>query len=74
MYNNLFTFSLYISNGTENVKLFFPDKPLQTVGASEGGAEGEGRTGRVKVKDGGRGRGDGGDGGGGEKVCGGVGD
>ena len=31
-------------------------QPLQTVGASEGGAEGEGRTGRVKVKDGGRGR------------------
>ena len=30
--------------------------PLQTVGASEGAAEGEGRTGRVKVKDGGRGR------------------
>ena len=31
-------------------------QPLQTVGASEGGAEGEGRAGRVKVKDGGRGR------------------
>ena len=49
-------------------------QPLQTVGASEGGAEGEGRAGGVKVKDGGRGRGDGGCGGGGEEVCWGVGD
>ena len=49
-------------------------QPLQTVGASEGGAEGEGRAGRVKVKDEGRGRGDGGCGGGGEEVCWGVGD
>ena len=47
-------------------------QPLQTVGASESGAEGEGRARRVKVEDRGRGRGDGGGGGGGEKVCGGV--
>ncbi len=37
-------------------------QPLQTVGASKSGAEGEGRTGRVKVEDRGRGRGDGGGG------------
>ena len=43
-------------------------QPLQAVGASEGGAEVEGRAGWGKVKDGGRGRGDGGGGGGGKKV------
>ncbi len=48
-------------------------QPLQTVGASEGGAKGEGRARRVKVEDRGLGRGDEGGGGGGEKVCGGVG-
>jgi hypothetical protein len=48
-------------------------QPLQTVGASEGGAKGEGRARRVEVEDRGRGRGDGGGGGGGKKVCGGVG-
>jgi hypothetical protein len=48
-------------------------QPLQTVGASEGGAKGEGRAGRIEVEDRGLGRGDGGGGGGGEKVCGGVG-
>ena len=48
-------------------------QPLQTVGASESGAEGEGRARRVKVEDRGRGSGDGDGGGGGEKVCGGVG-
>ena len=31
-------------------------QPLQTVGASESGAEGEGRARRVKVEDRGRGR------------------
>ena len=35
MYNNFFTFSLYISNGTENVKLFFPD--MSSSGALNGG-------------------------------------
>jgi hypothetical protein len=48
-------------------------QPLQPVGASEGGAKGEGRAGRIEVEDRGLGRGDGGGGGGGEKVCGGVG-
>ena len=48
-------------------------QPLQTVGASKGGAKGEGRAGRVEVEDRGLGRGGGGGGGGGEKVCGGVG-
>ena len=48
-------------------------QPLQTVGASESGAEGEGGARGVKVEDRGRGRGDGGGGGGEEKVCGGEG-
>ena len=48
-------------------------QPLQTVGASESGAEGEGGARGVKGEDRGRGRGDGGGGGGGEKVCGGEG-
>ena len=48
-------------------------QPLQTVGASESGAEGEGSARGVKVEDRGRGRRDGGGGGGGEKVGGGVG-
>jgi hypothetical protein len=47
---------------------------LQTVGASESGAEGEGRAGWVKVEDRGRRRRDRGGGGGREKVCGGGGD
>ena len=37
-------------------------QPLQTVGASEGGAKGEGRARRVKVEDRGHGRGNGGGG------------
>ncbi len=45
-------------------------QPLQTVGARESGAEGEGRAGRVKVEDRGRRRRDSGGGGGGEKICG----
>ena len=53
MYNNLFTFSLYISNGTENVNFIFPDKSkdpttrwIQVFSAGETGGdtmvEGEG--------------------------------
>jgi hypothetical protein len=49
-------------------------QPLQTVGASKSGSEGEGRARGVKVEDRGRRRRDRGGGGGGKKVCGGGGD
>jgi hypothetical protein len=48
-------------------------QPLQTVGASKSGSEGEGRVRGVKVEDRGRRRRDRSGGGGGEKVCGVVG-